>query len=153
MIQPGRYKAKAIDWKLGVTSNGNEQIGVLFQLDDGQTLTWYGHFTEKTAERTLESLEHMGWDGVDITNPVGLDANDVQLVIEHEVSEKDGKTYPKVRWVNRLGGGLGIKEELTGGALMNFKQRMQGAVMARRQNRQQQAANGGTSGKDDDLPF
>lgn len=149
MIQPGRYKAKAIEWKLGMTSTGKEQIGVLFQLEDGSAITWYGYFTENTTERTLESLEYMGWDGNDITNPQGLDTNEVQLVVEHETGD-DGKTYAKVRWVNRIGGGLAMKEELTGGALMSFKQRMQGAILARKQQK-----NNGSSSKpkSDDIPF
>lgn len=133
MIEKGTYTAKAIEWKLGVTSRGTEQIAVLFQLESGEQITWYGYFTEKTTERTLDALEYMGWDGVDITDPVGLDRNDVRLVIDHETGE-DGKTYARVKWVNRIGG-LAVKEELTGGALQNFKQRMQGAVMARRQNK------------------
>lgn len=134
MIEKGTYTAKAVEWKLGVTGTGKEQIAVLFQLEDGSQITWYGYFTEKTTERTLDSLEYMGWDGVDISNPVGLDRNEVRVVIDHEVSEQDGKTYARVKWVNRMGG-LAVKEELTGGALQSFKQRMQGAVMARRQNK------------------
>lgn len=134
MIETGRHIAKAIEWKLGLTSTGKEQIGVLFQLQDGQTITWYGYFTENTVDRTLESLEYMGWDGVDIADPKGLDANEVQLVVEPETND-EGKTFPKVRWVNRIGGGLAMKEELSGGALQNFKQRMAGAVLARRQSK------------------
>lgn len=134
MIEKGTYTAKAVEWKLGVTGTGKEQIAVLFQLEDGSQITWYGYFTEKTTERTLDSLEYMGWDGVDISDPVGLDRNEVRVVIDHEVSEQDGKTYARVKWVNRMGG-LAVKEELTGGALQSFKQRMQGAVMARRQNK------------------
>jgi hypothetical protein len=133
MIEPGRHVAKAIEWKLGVTKGGKEQIGVLFQVADGQTIVWYGYFTDLTTERTLESLEYMGWDGVDITDPKGLDTNEVQLVIEHEPPNDQGKVFAKVQWVNRIGGGLAMKEELVGGALQNFKQRMAGAVMARRQ--------------------
>src|SRR5690606_28336352 len=114
MIAKGTYTAKAIEWKLGVTSRGTEQIAVLFQLESGEQITWYGYFTEKTTERTLDALEYMGWDGVDITDPVGLDRNDVRLVIDHETGE-DGKTYARVKWVNRIGG-LAVKEELTGGA-------------------------------------
>lgn len=133
MIEAGRYKARAIEWRLGVTGGGNEQIGVLFQLEDGQLMTWYGFFSEKTTERTLDSLETMGWDGVSITDPMGLDRNDVQLVVEHETND-EGKTFPRVRWVNRLGG-LTMKEELSGAALQNFKQRMQGTIIARRQSK------------------
>lgn len=155
-IEDGRHTAKAIEWKLGITGTGKEQIGVLFQLQDGQTLTWYGYFTEQTVERTLESLEHMGWDGSDITNPKGLDSNEVSLVVESEASPSDGKMYPRVKWVNKIGGGLAMKEELSGGALQSFKQRMQGAVMARRQKRgapqQSQQRRSMRQPGDDDIP-
>jgi hypothetical protein len=135
MIEKGIHKARAIEWKLGLTGTGGEQVAVLFQLEDGQTVTWRGYFTEKTTERTLDSLEYMGWDGKDITKLTGLDTNDVNLVIDHEVSEKDGKTYPKVNWVNRIGGTLAVKEELTGHALQNFAGRMKAEVLARQQKR------------------
>lgn len=155
-IEDGRYTAKAIEWKLGMTSTGKEQIGVLFQLSDGRTISWYGYFTENTVDRTLESMEHMGWDGLDITAPKGLDANEVSIVVEGEASPTDGKMYPRVKWVNKVGGGLAMKEELSGGALQSFKQRMQGAVMARRQSRgapaQTQKKRPMRQPGDDDLP-
>jgi len=132
MIEKGTYPARAVEWKLGITSQGTEHIAVLLQLEDGRQITWYGYFTEKTMERTLDSLEYMGWDGEDITNPVGLDRNTVFVVVEHK--EHDGKTYAEARWINRAGG-LAVKEELAGGALHAFKERMQGAVMARKQRR------------------
>lgn len=165
-IEAGRYKARATEWKLGVTKNGGEQIGVLFQLDDGQTITWYSYFTEKTVERTLESLEHMGWDGRSITDPKGLDLNEVSLVVEMEKSETDDKMYPRVRWVNRIGGaGISMKEELAGNNLRNFGERMQGMLLSRQQNKPAQSqkrsapARGGPHGTGDpddyydDLPI
>ena len=152
MIQDGRHKARAIEWKLGVTSKGSEQIGVLFQLDDGQTITWYGYFSDKTVERTLESLEHMGWDGIDIAAPVGLDKNEVSIVVEAEQGD-DGNFYPRVRWVNKLGGGLAMKEELAGHALNNFRNRMKGAVLARKQNKPTGSGGSSRSRDGDDIPF
>lgn len=164
MIEIGRYEARAVDWKLGISSQGTEQIAALFQLDDGRTVAWYGYFSELTAEKTIEQMEIMGWDGVDISNPQGLDANKVQIVVEHEEGQ-DGKTRARVRWVNRIGG-VAVKEELKGGALIAFKQRMQGLLLSRRQGQPRPAqprqpaqrndyqdSDYGFTPEDDDIPF
>ena len=50
----GRYKAKKVGGDFGYTNGGKEQVAVAFQLSDtGDSLTWYGYFTEKTEENTL----------------------------------------------------------------------------------------------------
>lgn len=106
MIAEGKHEALAIQWSQ-VTEHektGNEEIRVMFEVcggeSNGERATWRGYFTEKTAERTLESLRYMGWDGDDVTNIQGLDNNKVQIVVEHELW--DGKVQVKIQWVNRL---------------------------------------------------
>src|SRR5579862_677136 len=108
MLSPGYYRARAIEWALGKTDKGNRQVAVRFQTFDdedrpGEAITWYGYFTEKTAERTLESLQHCGWTGDDITDLSGIERNEVQLVVENE--EYEGKVHARVAWVNLPGGG------------------------------------------------
>lgn len=136
-IEPGRYMARAAEWKLGKASTGTECIAVLFTLQDGRTINWWGYFSEKTAERTLDSLEFMGWDGRDIANPRGLDRNEVELVVGEETNDK-GESFSKVLWVNRPRGAA-VKEELKGAELSAFQQRMQAAMLARKQNKASQA--------------
>ena len=133
MITEGKYLARARDWALSLTSTNKEQIGVAFEILQGefagQYLTWYGFFTDATFERTLESLRACGWLGSDLAEIDGLDTNDVQIVVEHEVSEKDGNTYPKVRWVNKLRG-VALKNQLDAHQAKTFAARMKGHILA-----------------------
>lgn len=128
-----RYKrAKAIEWALGHTSQNKEQIAVCFQLLDAtegpDRITWYGYFTEKTWERTIESLRHCGWEGDDLSDLSGLDTNEVDLVIEPEENDR-GEWYDKVRWVNSRGG-LALKDRMDEGEVKAFAQRMRGNILA-----------------------
>jgi hypothetical protein len=140
-MEPGRYKAKAIDRQFGKTAKGNEQILVIFAVtDDGphksKKLYWYGYFTEKTIDRTLESLEHCGWDGTSLKELKGFGTQEVELDVGLEKNEQDGKEYVRVRWVNRLGGGPGKKmEELDSGGMSALEERVKGALLARKESR------------------
>jgi hypothetical protein len=100
-----KVKARAREWDLGESSTGKEQIAVAFDiLTEGFELsgiTWYGFFTDDTWERTIESMRHMGWTGTDLEKIEGLNAKEVELVLEED--EYQGKTQWKVAWVNRLG--------------------------------------------------
>lgn len=125
---PGTYNAAAIErtddqgltahvrWSL--TKGDKKQVSATFKLLDAPgnpTVTWYGSFsstvmgtTGKTvAQRTVESLRYMGFKGNDFLELESQKIDQiVSITIEHEVSEKDGKTYLKVGWVNQLGGGV-----------------------------------------------
>jgi hypothetical protein len=108
------YAARATLWDLGETSTGKEQVAVEFIImtpdADLRRVTWFGYFTDDTIDRTIESLRIMGWTGNDLSDLQGLDANEVELVVEDETYE--GKTRAKVRWVNRPGG-LALKAPLS----------------------------------------
>ena len=135
-ITPGKYRAKAVAHKLGKTSKGTEQVYIDFELTSGehkgQHLPYYGYFTEATAERTLESLEYCGWDGNSLGEMRGLGSKEVELVVELERNDQDGKEYLRVKWVNRTGGG--VKEELDRGGVASLEQRMKGLMLARKAN-------------------
>jgi hypothetical protein len=132
MITEGTWKARATEGALGYTQGGSEQVGVSMQLldgpDEGKHITWYGYFTEKTVERTIESLRLMGWEGDSLADLTGIDRNDVFIVIEHE-ADQQGEIRAKVRWVNG-GGGVQMKDRLDEGAAVAFAERMKGAVLA-----------------------
>jgi Fe-S cluster assembly iron-binding protein IscA len=106
MIRPGNHVAAARSWQFGKTAKGGEQIAVLFEIlegpDAGNSVTWFGYFTEKTVDRTIEALRYCGMEGDDLSAIREL-PNKVQIVVEHETYE--GKTRAKVAWVNQLGGG------------------------------------------------
>jgi hypothetical protein len=136
MISAGRHKARAVEGALGMTGTGKEQVGVMMEITAGEhageTITWYGFFTEKTIERTMESLRHMGWSGDDLSDLTGIDANEVTIVIEHETGD-DGKERARVKWVNAGGGGLAMRDVMDADAAKAFAQRMKGAAIASRQ--------------------
>ena len=129
----GRYRARGVQAALGKTSKGGEQVAVEFQVYDaegvpGESITWYGYFTEKTFERTIESLRLCGWTGNDLSDLSGVDANEVSLTIENE--EYNGTTRSKVQWVNAPGAGLTLKEQLSPEEATSFAQRMKGRIVA-----------------------
>jgi hypothetical protein len=135
VIPEGKYKARGVEGALSETSKGNPQVAILIEIIEGEhageNYTWYGHFTEKTEERTLESLRHLGWSTDDLTDLTGIDANEVSITIGHE-DDQEGKTRARVRWVNAPGG-LAIKERMNDGAAKQFAARMKGAAIASRQ--------------------
>lgn len=130
-MENGTYRARATSWVLGETSTGKEQVAVEFSLTDpelqGERIAWYGFFTEKTFERTIESLRACGWTGDNLEDLSGLDANEVDLVIEQETYE--GKTTPRVRWVNRPGA-IGVKTALAPEKAKTFAAKMKAQIRA-----------------------
>lgn len=132
-IEPGKYVAVATSAEFGVSKNkGTEYVRVVFDLEGTQdSIAWDGYFTEKTAARTIEALRYCGctFPGDDVTNLAGLGSQRVQLVVELESYE--GKTRPRVKWVNRLGA-AGVAQALDDGAKKSLKARLKGDVAAAR---------------------
>jgi hypothetical protein len=135
-MQAGRYKARATAVALGMTSTGKEQVIVSFQaLDTGEMISWYGYFSERTWERTVEALRICGWTGDDLTdfeggNLAGIDTHEVEIVVEDE-PDMDGVPRSRVRWVNMLrGSGIAVKQPLEGPQLKTFAQQMRGKILS-----------------------
>lgn len=107
-------RAVAREWAFGKSKEkGTDYISVAFEIlepeeERGAPVPWNGYFTDKTAKRTLEALRYCGWKGDDLTSLDGMGTQEVALVVELE--DYDGKQYPKVAWVNRLGG-AGVRIE------------------------------------------
>jgi hypothetical protein len=139
-LENAKYTAKAIGCSFGNSENGNTQIAIDFEITEGEHagawLPWVGHFTELTADRTIESLRHMGWQGDDLAELDGLDAagiaeklpDVVSLVCEPE--EYDGKQRLRVRWVNKGAGKFAFKAPVTGQDLRAFAAQMRAKVRA-----------------------
>jgi hypothetical protein len=129
LIPPGTYRGRAVNWGLSTTSTGKEQVAVEFEFPDAagvvQRLTWFGFFTEKTWERTIQSLRHCGWKGVDLDDLGGLDASEVDLVVEHDTY--NGVTRAKINWVNEAGA-LPFVQPMEATAARSFAARMRGKV-------------------------
>lgn len=131
MIATGTHYARGTDVEFGF-ANSKEQVAVRFRIEggaeDGQEIVWYGFFTDKTAERTLEALRFCGWDSDDIgevsTEVVGR--NLIKIVVEHD--DYNGKVRAKVAWVNRAGGPL-VKNQMNEGQRSEFSKRMKALAM------------------------
>ena len=131
------YRGKAKEWTLSESSTGKVMIVVLFDiLTEGaseKSLTWRGFFTEATTDRTIESLRAMGFEGDDLSQLVGLDKNEVDLVVEDEeyTDSESGevKTSAKVQWVNKPKA-LSVKNVLEGDSLKSFAAQMKAAFRA-----------------------
>lgn len=134
-IAPGNYIARAIKPATLEKSpeKGTPCVRVTFQLaDGGGVIDWKGWLTEKTRDRTVESLEYMGFDGTDLTT---VTKNDVQLVIEHETYKNDKgeeKVAPRVQWVNRLGGSA--MSALDAAEEQRIRQDLRGLLLGRQAN-------------------
>lgn len=131
MISEGkRIKARGVIAALGKTSGGSPQVAVELEIlsgpDAGHSITWFGYFTEKTQQRTIESLRHLGWKGDDLSALDGIDANEVSIEIHHE--EYNGEQQAKVKWIN-ASGGLAMRDAMGAADAKAFAQSMRGAVI------------------------
>lgn len=92
------------------TKEKNKQVLVYFEILEGdyrgQRLPWFGFFTKASYERTMQALRFMGWKGDDLANLGDLD-QEVSITVEHNTYNE--KTYARVAWVNRAGGGSAMK--------------------------------------------
>lgn len=147
MTPNGTYKARATEGALGRTSAGKPQVAVAFTITEGEhagsVVPWNGYFTEKTEERTLESLRHCGWNTDDLSNLAGISDNEVSIVVEVEDFETDTgeiRQASKVRWVNASGGGLRMKERMDDADAARFAQQMKAKVLAQKQKMQGKAS-------------
>jgi len=104
-LEAGEHQAVAVNHEWCLTSKGTKALCVRFEVvnHEGQTgnfINWWGYFSEKAWERTIESLRHMGFNGDDLTSLGELNQKVSLSVIEDEY---EGRIRPKVAWVNALG--------------------------------------------------
>jgi hypothetical protein len=164
-IGPGTYiaRAEAQGIQFGKSNSGNPQVIVPFVVVEGPHLgsriTWFGTITPKTAKRIAESLRYCGLRGEDIADVVNQDLpNKVQLVVEN--SEYQGKTRPRVQWINRIGGGgaITVTVPLGGDELRAFAAQMRGmlrstAEVGANADAPSPAAQAPAAAPADDMPF
>lgn len=110
----GVFKAKPTVYGVGSTKDGNPNAVVNFKvlIDEktGETrdFMWTGSLKEGRAmEITLDALLVLGYVENDLSlfaQGKGLNSTDaVQVTIENE--EYNGKTFPRIKWVNAIGSG------------------------------------------------
>lgn len=115
-VKLGRYPGRCTgerDVKFGRASTGTEQIGMLFEMTDGEhkgrTFTWYGSLGSEASVALVRGvLEACGWDGKSWTK---LGPLDKAVVLEFkEDADDDGNPYTYLAYVNRIG--VAMKDEL-----------------------------------------
>lgn len=134
-MEPGRYKAMAVDFDLGVNENtGTDQAAILFSISEGEpcegeTITGYLYFTEKTSEKSIKILRNMGWAGMDVGAITVADLpNEMELVIAEE--EYKGQIHTKVQYINAPGeGGPALRNRMNDAQRALFSERMRGLAM------------------------
>lgn len=116
----GKFPGQPVDFGFGRSENGNLYVKVRFEINiqaDGESEKYFvnydGYFTDKTWERTEESLKFCGWDGKSqMPDLEGFGSKVPMLEIEHETytGQEGPVTFASVKWVNSAGG-VRIKEE------------------------------------------
>ncbi len=167
LVNGGKYTARATgSVVLGKSKNKDTPfIEFYFQVKggdcDGVRVRWTSYFSDKTSERTVQSLETCGWSGDDISAFVdgglhGLDKNDVEIVVEMEsFTDQNGaaKNTARVAWVNRLGY-LNTEAAMTEDAAAAFGAKMNDLIAAwRTKSPRKENATPDTSAGDPDIPF
>jgi hypothetical protein len=140
MIATGTFKARGCSDLEIVKSSKQETPGVrvLLQLlegpDKGSTIEWVGWVSDKTIERTNESLGFMGYDG---ENPSSVKNKDVSIVIEKEQYDRQtesGQTVTNekavVRWINDPNAAGGRFLATTASEQAGIMQRLKAAGLA-----------------------
>jgi hypothetical protein len=110
-MPPGYYKARAVErngqWAhFDTARTGSHHVVVMFEIVrgpySGRKIPWFGFFTERSWERTLEGLRRCGFQGDDLAtlNAQRLDAM-VSVKVEHAHNQRSGLIYERVAFVNR----------------------------------------------------
>jgi hypothetical protein len=138
LIPKGNYPAVAIKQMLdgnevwaqfGAAKTGTKQVLLYFEIigdgpHAGKVIPWFGYFTADTVRRTFESLRYCGFRGDDLMklNSQSLD-QEVSITVDHQ--DYDGKTYARVGFVNRAGGGaIKLAQPMGEGELRMFAAEM-----------------------------
>lgn len=164
MIQAGTYTAKAVGGRFGNSGQkGTPGIAITFKIKDStDVITWVGWLSEKSVERTMDTLAMLGFrEDLDVKNnefgPEHLADKEVSIVVAMEPGYKDAtKSFPKVQWINELGGAKYGGLSSTGNAVPPGLKGMLAAARARnglKQPSQAPVMQQQTLTAEGDLPF
>jgi len=109
--------------QFGYTKDDKKQVLVYFELlagsHAGTRLPWFGWFGKDSWERTLESLRIAGWKSNNIADCAKELDQEVNVTVGH--NSYDGKTYARVDWVNKPGGGtIQLQKPMNANELRQF---------------------------------
>jgi hypothetical protein len=133
MLPEGFYRAKARSYTWETTQKGGEVIVLDFEIVDGpatgERIKWQGYFSDKTQERTIESLIYCGWKTGDLADMSGFDSQTVSLQIKHEAGYKrPDEMFARVAYVNRDRGPR-VDRALSPDRVNAFAERMKGLAL------------------------
>lgn len=152
-VGTGTWRAKAISaWLTKSEKKGTEGVSIEFEAVDGtfagERIVWTGWLTDKTIDRSIESLRHCGWKGDDLSD-LSTVRGECEIVVEEEEYEKKngepGLAY-RVRWVNALGGRRAGGAPLEVSDAKSLAQRMKARIQASDRARAERAAAEGAEG-------
>ena len=133
-VQDGKYMAKATGEVVLGKSKKEQTPFIEFYFEvtkgelQGQKVRYTGYFTDKTAERTIESLRTCGWRGTDLSEfrsgkLSGLDSQEVEVVTQIEKFTNDKgeeRESARVAWVNSGGGYLNVDARMNEDDALSF---------------------------------
>jgi hypothetical protein len=121
MIEPGYYDARLVDYGLTKSKAGLPMAFLKFEFTDDhgglQSLSYFGSFKEgKAAEITCEALAVCGWttnNPADLAKGIesGVLKKGAVVSITVEMNTWEGKTSPRIKYINPIGSG-GVKNIL-----------------------------------------
>lgn len=123
MIEPGMYNAKILNYGVKQTKSGDAAPTIKFAVGSNPVF-WQGSWKEgKPREISLEALITCGFKKESVRDLYkfadGLDSGlldiskEVNVTVEHETF--DGKTYPRVSWINQAGAAGKFKNAIDSG--------------------------------------
>lgn len=108
-IEAGMYKGRAVagSEQYGSTSNGNDQIVIDLDLGEEGKVSTFLVFSDKAAPYSMQRLRACGWQGTDLSDLKGIDANEVDVEVKYE--EYNGEEKMKVQIYT--GNGVVLKDQ------------------------------------------
>lgn len=134
MLEAGTYRARALQAALTEAKTGNKQIAVDMQVHEGphrgETIKFYGTFTEKAFPITHKALRAMGFIGDDLEDLSSLKNSEVvcDIVVKHEFY--NGEWRAKCAYVNPAGSTGAATKPLVGAELKGFAAQMKNMFKA-----------------------
>ena len=144
-VQAGTYKAVAVPVEVngrniyaqfGMTKGGDgkdpkKQVAVQFEIIEGPAmgskLTWFGYFTDKTWNKTIEALRCCGFKGDDLYQ-IETQTLDQEVSIVVEPNTWEGKTTMRIAWVNAASNGVKLANPMGSDDLRRFAAAMKSRV-------------------------
>lgn len=106
-MEEGRYVATCVNIDFATTEKGNNYARLVMRIApgeqfEGEDVFYYMYFTEKTSQRSVDTLRTLGWTGDNIAD---VTHHDIQTAVEIDVqrNEYEGKLSFRVGWINAIG--------------------------------------------------